>query len=144
MYITREADYAARIVFCLAKAGERRDARSISEEVFVTLRFSLKILGKLSSAGIVNSYKGNRGGYELARPANQISVRDVLEAVDGPYSISRCIGEDACDCALHDSKGVCAFQNAFGRINDEINRHLGTLDFKYMIEEETLLETQRA
>ena len=63
MHITQESDYAVRIVYCLAKCGTRRDARGISEEMCVTLRFSLKILGKLVSSGIVESYKGNRGGY---------------------------------------------------------------------------------
>ena len=73
MHITQESDYAVRIVYCLAKCGTRRDARGISEEMCVTLRFSLKILGKLVSSGIVESYKGNRGGYELARPASEIT-----------------------------------------------------------------------
>ena len=63
MQITQESDYAIRIVYCLAKSRVRRDARSISEEMGVTLRFSLKILGKLVGAVIVSSYKGNKGGY---------------------------------------------------------------------------------
>ena len=67
MYITQETDYAIRIVYCLAKSGVRRDARSISEEMCVSLRFALKILGKLAQGGLVSSFKGNRGGYELAR-----------------------------------------------------------------------------
>ena len=78
MHITQESDYAIRIVYCLAKSGGRRDARSISEEMCVTLRFSLKILGKLASSGIVNSYKGNRGGYELASAPSQVSLKDVI------------------------------------------------------------------
>ena len=45
MYITQETDYAIRIVYCLAKSGARRDARSISEEMCISLRFALKILG---------------------------------------------------------------------------------------------------
>ena len=89
MHITQESDYAVRIVYCLAKCGTRRDARGISEEMCVTLRFSLKILGKLVSSGIVESYKGNRGGYELARPASEITLKDVIDAVEGPYRLSR-------------------------------------------------------
>ena len=87
MHITQESDYAVRIVYCLAKCGTRRDARGISEEMCVTLRFSLKILGKLVSSGIVESYKGNRGGYELARPASEITLKDVIDAVEGPYDL---------------------------------------------------------
>ena len=58
MYITQETDYAIRIVYCLAKSGARRDARSISEEMCVSLRFALKILGKLAQGGLVSSFKG--------------------------------------------------------------------------------------
>ena len=84
MHITQESDYAVRIVFCLARAGVRMDARSISAQMCVTLRFSLKILGKLAQSGIVASYKGNRGGYELARPASEITLLQVIVAVEGP------------------------------------------------------------
>lgn len=134
MYITQETDYAVRIVHCLAKAGVRRDARSISEEVDVTLRFSLKILGKLSGAGIVNSFKGNRGGYELARPADKVTLKDVFAAVEGPYAMSRCVreGED-CNCINH---GSCTFQNVYNRISDNINEQLDEITFEKLMEEE--------
>lgn len=69
MYITLEADYAVRIVNCLAKNGSRMDAKALSAATGVTLRFSLKILRKLVAQGIVRSYKGTQGGYELARRA---------------------------------------------------------------------------
>ena len=65
MYITQETDYAIRIVYCLAKSGVRRDARSISEEMCISLRFALKILGKLAQGGLVSSFKGNRAGFRL-------------------------------------------------------------------------------
>ena len=81
MYITQETDYAIRIVYCLAKSGARRDARSISEEMCVSLRFALKILGKLAQGGLVSSFKGNRGGYELARSANR-STDSAMEMLD--------------------------------------------------------------
>ncbi len=121
MYITQEADYALRIVHCLVKSGKRRDARSISQEVCVTLRFSLKILGKLSAAGVVNSFKGNRGGYELACPADQITLKDVICAVEGPYVMSRCLCEGECNRQLNNQ---CGFQRVFSRISDTVNRQL--------------------
>lgn len=135
MYITQETDYAVRIVHCLARAGVRRDARSISEQVNVTLRFSLKILGKLSAAGIVNSFKGNRGGYELARPAGEISLKNVLDAVEGPYVISRCIreGKESCNC---NSYGNCAFQNVYNRISASINQQLNDCTFEMLLKEQ--------
>lgn len=133
MYITQEADYAVRIVQCLSKNNIRRDARSISEEVHVTLRFSLKILGKLSAAGIVKSFKGNKGGYELAHAPQDISLRDVLRAVEGPYVMSRCIVEQDCNCGKY---GTCAFQKAFCRISNSINQQLEAVNFHDLLEEE--------
>lgn len=133
MYITQEADYAVRIVYTLAKAGQRRDARSISEEAAVTLRFSLKILGKLGGAGIVKSFKGNRGGYELARPPEEITLQDVLSAVEGPFAVSRCIHEGNC------SKGDicdCVFHSAFREISDSVNSQMAGLNFAAALEED--------
>ncbi len=132
MYITKETDYAVRIVHCLAKSsGRRRDARSISDDVCVSLRFSLKILGKLSAAGIVNSFKGNRGGYELARPAAQITLKDVLCAVEGPYVMCRCVAQGECDCGPLDD---CAFHREFARISEEVNRQLEAVDFQSVMD----------
>ncbi len=132
MHITQETDYALRIVYCLAKSGTRRDARSISEEMCVTLRFSLKILGKLVSSGILESYKGNRGGYELARDAREITMKDVIEAVQGPYRLSRCIGEEGAGECNRGVSGCCAFQAVFQRISDDINRELNAVDFRML------------
>lgn len=133
MYITQEADYAVRIVYCLAKSKGRRDARSISEEVTVSLRFSLKILGKLSNAGIVKSFKGNRGGYELARAPEEITLQEVLSAVDGPYVLSRCIRHNECNC---DSLGSCAFRRIYTKISEGVNRQLADVSFRNLLEED--------
>lgn len=136
MHITQESDYAVRIVYCLARSGVRMDARTISGEMQVTLRFTLKILGKLAQANIVNSYKGNRGGYELARPAKDVSLLDVIVAVEGPYRLSRCIGdnEESCGCSMGDS-GCCAFKHVFGRISESINQQLQEVNFAQLLED---------
>ncbi len=134
MYITQEADYAARIVLCLAKRQQRMDARRISEEVSVTLRFSLKILGKLSAAGIVQSFKGNRGGYELARPAAEITLQEVLSAVDGPYSLSRCL-QDGQNCN-RSLAGSCVFRHTLSRLSRVMNEELAQVNFQRLMEEE--------
>ena len=131
MHITQETDYAVRIVYCLAKSGKRRDARSISEEVDVTLRFSLKILGKLTAAGIVRSFKGNKGGYELAHTPAEVNLKDVLCAVEGPYAISRCNSEKECTCG---AMGECAFQKEFLRISEDVNRQLEAVTFQSVMD----------
>ena len=97
MHITLEADYAVRIVHALAQSGKRLDAKTISEMTGVTLRFSLKILRKLVAAGIVKSFKGTQGGYEIGKPAEEISLGEVIETIEGRYTLNRCVtGEYAC------------------------------------------------
>ena len=104
MHMTLEADYAVRIVEFLAVHPERIDAKTISEKTNVTLRFTLKILRTLVADGIVCSYKGAKGGYKLAKPPQEITLRRVIEAVEGPYMLSRCQGDSySChrtDCRL--------------------------------------------
>lgn len=133
MHITQEADYAVRIVFCLSRGGGRLDARTISEEMGVTLRFSLKILHKLTGAGVVKSFKGTRGGYELAQPAGKTTLRQVIEAVDGPAAISRCIG-DGGECN-RGASGCCAFQRVFADITEEVNKRLSDVTFQQLVED---------
>ncbi len=133
MHITQESDYAVRIVYCLAQCGCRRDARSISEQMCVTLRFSLKILGKLVSSGIVSSYKGNKGGYELAKPPKDVTLLEVITAVEGPYKLSRCVGNtDASGCNFGDVSG-CAFRYVFNDISRDINEKLAAVNFETIL-----------
>ena len=127
MHITLESDYAIRIVFCLARAGKRMDAKSIAEETGVTLRFSLKILRKLVGSGIIKSFKGTQGGYELGRDADEISLYDVIRTIEGEYYLSRCVGEGyVCQC-----KGTkpCKFRKVFGEISRNVQAQLSEHKF---------------
>ena len=112
MHMTLEADYAVRIVEFLAVNPGRADAKTISERTSVTLRFTLKILRTLVSDGIVRSYKGAKGGYELAKPPKEITLRSVIEAVEGPYMISRCQG-DAYSC----QRTSCRLHHIYGEVS---------------------------
>ncbi|MFN8162182.1 MAG: Rrf2 family transcriptional regulator [Solirubrobacterales bacterium] len=90
MYVTAKADYAVRAAIELAARGE---GPTTNEQVAVAqdipLPFLEKILAELRSAGLVRSQRGVGGGSELARPAAEISVADVIRAVDGPLASVR-------------------------------------------------------
>ena len=79
MRITLESDYALRILSALAVHDGRVDAKTLSDEISVTQRFTLKILHKLVSSGYVKSYKGVRGGYQLNIPPEKITLKAVIE-----------------------------------------------------------------
>ena len=82
MFITLEADYAVRIVSVLCREKDKMDAKTISNDACVTLRFALKILRKLVAADIVKSYKGTQGGYIINKDPAQLTLKDVLEAIE--------------------------------------------------------------
>ena len=69
MRITHEADYAIRIMYCLAERNQTISAKQISDDSGVPSRFALKILRRLTQAGLTESFKGVSGGYQLARAA---------------------------------------------------------------------------
>ncbi len=112
MYITRETDYAVRISTYLARSETRAGASKLSEQNGIPSRFTLKILRKLMEGGVVKSYMGAKGGYELARPASDISLLEIIELVEGTYCFSRCLNpEHRCSnpehsCSNH-SDGCC-------------------------------------
>ena len=127
MRINLETDYAVRIVECLADSGLRMDANSIAVKTGVTLRFSLKILRKLVSAGIVKSYKGAAGGYVLNKAPQDISLLEVIEIISGPIVISRCQSDGyVCD---HPSECNCSFQQLFYDVSKEIAERFQKVNF---------------
>lgn len=129
MRITQEADYAVRIIDCLATASTRMDARTVSEKTGVTLRFTLKIFRKLGQAGIVRSFKGVQGGYELARDPDEINLRQVIEAVDGPININRCM-TGSLPCALLEDTRLCYYHTVFNELSKTIQEKLESVTFR--------------
>lgn len=123
MRITHEADYAVRIVYVLASEGKMLPAREISEKSGVTLRFALKILRKLASDGIVASYKGSAGGYELGTDQSRLSLGQIIECIDGPLEINHCLSEDF-DCTRVGDKNICRFRHIFSDISKELRDKL--------------------
>ena len=121
MRITQEADYALRIVYTLAKSGEIMDAKTISDETDVPQRFALKILRKLTLGKMVQSYKGAHGGYKFLQKPEATTMLGVIELIDGPMAISRCIGDNH-ECSM--DKGECIFHNIFSVINADVAKKL--------------------
>ena len=127
MHINLESDYAVRIVQYLAQSNERRDAQSIADSTCVSLRFTLTIMRKLVAADIVQSFKGAHGGYTLSRPASSITLRQVIEAVEGPYRFSRCVDNGyACNCS---SVTACPFHSVFDDITQMVIQKLDEATF---------------
>lgn len=90
MKLSRHADYALRIVLDLALRPSSR-IRDIAYRRKAPPAFLAKIVRDLARAGLVRSLRGRKGGVALARPASRITVLQVIEAVDGPLAVNRCV-----------------------------------------------------
>lgn len=126
MRITLESDYALKIVTALAEHSDVTDAKTISDETAVTQRFTLKILRKLVLGGIVISYKGARGGYKLNYSPEKITLKDVIELIDGPVAIARCLDGEG-GCALNHDKAGCIYHHVFEDISIEVAKKLQSI-----------------
>ena len=112
LQVSRKIDYALRAVIHLAgdEASERPcSVAEIAARERVPRQFLEKIIQELIHKGLVRSRRGPRGGYVLARPADQVTFRDVIEAVEGPISLNACVGEHA-SCFLI---GTCGMERVW-------------------------------
>ena len=124
MRITLESDYALRIISTLATTDKVTDAKTLSESTSVTLRFTLKILHKLVQGELVSSFKGTNGGYKLRMPAEKITLKDVIELIDGPIIIARCLDSGE-GCSLNQDKTACIYHHIFDTISIDVAKKLG-------------------
>ena len=130
MKITQEADYGLRVVLYLSKLeyGEKKDSGTMSENNGIPLRFLLKLLRKLIDSGIIKSYRGVNGGYALNKLPEKITLKDVVEAIDGPISVNRClIDPEFCNAK---QKGTCEIHRALAGVQQKLLNELEKINFK--------------
>ncbi len=106
--LTRHGEYAVRCVLELARSYGVAQAttKEVASKQEIPPPFLSKILGRLIIAGLVTSQRGASGGITLAKPPHRISLREVIEAVEGPFALNECLGEaGACSrkphCKVH-------------------------------------------
>jgi Rrf2 family protein len=114
--LTRRGDYAVRAMLAIARApGERRlSVRRIAEEMSIPVRFLPQVMGQLVAAGLVRATTGRSGGYRLARPADSITLLDVVEAVEGDSRRKACVMRGG-PCSL---EGICDVHEVFFAAQD--------------------------
>ena len=127
MQITRQADYAVRAVRYLAGLGpSQRAATSIvAKEMSIPPSFLAKIISQLSIAGLLHTSRGARGGVSLARDPKDISLLDVVEAIDGPILLNQCVG-DPSECPM---LGSCPLHPIWVETQDQLVKRLKSTRF---------------
>jgi Rrf2 family protein len=108
MKLTRGGEYGIRGVLYLAGQNDGKVSMlsAIAEAQDVPPRFLAKIFQALAKAGIVKSHRGAKGGFSLARSASEITIKDVIEAIEGPIHLNVClVGQGECNrdkiCPMH-------------------------------------------
>ena len=130
MQITRQADYAVRAVLHLARSGEQRTATStIAEEQHIPPSFLAKIISQLSIAGLLHTSRGARGGVTLARHPGEITLLEVIEAIDGPIQLNECVGEMG-TCTFDDE---CPLRPVWCEAQEELVGRLKGTNFADMV-----------
>lgn len=113
--LTNLADYAVVLMCHLAQEPQQlSSAVGLARMSNVPVPTVSKVLGALSRAGILRSQRGLKGGFFLGRPADDISVADIIEAVDGPIALTNCIDDAPGDCSLED---LCTMKPHWQAIN---------------------------
>ncbi|WP_027632477.1 RrF2 family transcriptional regulator [Clostridium hydrogeniformans] len=136
MKITQEVDYALRVILYLSKLGfgEKIEAKVISENENVPHRFLLKLLRKLTQAGIVKSYRGVTGGYALNKRPEHVSLYDVVVAIDGPIYVNRCLNDkDNCNKSNTD---FCKIHKALASVQQNLIDNLESINFGDLLKED--------
>src|SRR6266852_202879 len=119
--ISRHTDYATVVLATLAEQPERvQTAASLAEQTRIAAPTVCKLLKQLQRAGLVTSTRGLHGGYQLARPAAQISAAAILDALEGPVALTDCSAGHG-NCEIEDT---CRVGKVWQRLNLAIRRSL--------------------
>ena len=122
--LSKKADYALITMKHLALRGDRgsSSAREIAAMYDIPIELMAKVLQRLVRRGLLASHQGTRGGYQLARGPAQISVADVIKAIDGPVAVTACATDDGQGC---EQFAKCNVRDPLWRVRERILAALG-------------------
>ena len=127
MKLSVKSDYAVRAVLAMARrpAGEITRVEALATEGGLPPNYLVQILIELKASGLVRSVRGKEGGYQLARPAAEITFGDVLRAIHGPLFDSPALGDERCPAELRD---------AWQRLQAAVEREAAAINFQQLLE----------
>jgi len=122
--LSKKADYALIAMKHLALRGDTgsSSAREIAELYAIPIELMAKVLQRLVRRGLLASHQGTRGGYQLARKPSEISVADVIQAIDGPVTVTACSTDDDGQC---EQFAKCNVRDPLWKVRQRILSALG-------------------
>ena len=146
--LSKKADYALIAMKHLAQSARRAEAgirdggggapsasaREIAEQYDIPIELLAKVLQRLVRTGLLASTQGTRGGYSLNRAAKSISIADVIQAIDGPFTVTACSTEKH-DCEQYSK---CSVRDPLWQIRERIVAALGTVTLSDMASDQEI------
>jgi Rrf2 family protein len=134
--LSKKVDYGLMSLMHLAQRTERSSwsAREISEHYDIPLELLAKILQKLVQKGLLVSHAGTHGGYSLSRPAGKISAAEVIEAIEGPLSLTNCVSDDGV-CGQFEK---CNVKSPLQRLNEIVAQTFRDLTIEEMSRQQSV------
>ena len=126
--ISKMSDYAILLMVELARDGETLSAHALADRIHVEMPTASKLLKLLAGAGLLESYRGISGGYCVKRPAAQISVAEVIAAIEGPIAMTECSVEPG----LCHQEDHCSLRSNWQRISVAVNHALENVSLAEM------------
>lgn len=128
--VSRLTDYATVVMTCIAThPDDVLSTVQIADETHLELPTVSKLLKALGHAGLVESFRGANGGYRLARPASEISLAEIVEALEGPIGMTECsAAEGQCD-----RESQCGVRGSWQRINGVLGNALRAVSLAEML-----------
>ena len=137
MKLSTKGKYGLRAFIDLAVCGESQPVplASIAQRQEISVSYLEQLMAKLKKAGLVKSVRGVNGGYTIARPAAEISVGDVLRALEGDLTPVECAGIDSHGAVQCSSSSQCVSKIVWKRINDSINDTVNSIYIGELVKE---------
>jgi len=126
--LRRNTDYALRLMVSLAReyGNGALATRTLAESEDVSYQLACKLMQRLHAAKLVESCMGPKGGFRLRRPPAEISILDVIKAIQGPLRLNRCLLSDAA-CPRSDT---CPVHAKIGELQDRMDEYLGGISLE--------------
>jgi Rrf2 family protein len=137
--INRQTDYAVRVILALAKQGKgaRLSSAAIQREMRIPPALMPRIVAELARSGLLQTFPGRDGGLMLPRPADEISLKDVVEAFEGPILLSQCLeGRGEADCPF---RLTCPVRSKWGLVQAAMLREMAAVTFADLAAESLLV-----
>lgn len=131
LQFTKEVDYGIQLISALAKLkkGELLSLRKFADETTISFLFLQRIAKKLREIGLIISVKGAQGGYKLNKDFKKITVKEIVESLEGECAVANCLKKDFC-CGKGDS---CCSKKVFKAVNDKIIKYLAELKLSEVV-----------